>query len=166
WDVRSNVSLFGSVMYVEGRNNSLNEELFGTASLPAPPGSRQGAFFGRGSFDQSVGAEALPQTPPLDSRVGIRIRERVEESRWEIEFSARIVDNQDRVASGSLLEQMTPGFTTYDLRGSIRPYEDLTLIFGVLNIFDKHYREHLDNRAGDQLYQPGVTGYFGTELSY
>lgn len=79
---------------------------------------------------------------------------------------ARIVDNQDRVASGSLLEKPTPGFTTYDFRGFWRPYDRLTILFGVLNFTDKQYREHLDNRAGDQLFQPGISGYVGSEITY
>jgi iron complex outermembrane receptor protein len=162
----SNMSLFGSVMYVEGRNHTLNENLFNTATMPRPPGSSSGSSFGRSAFDQSVGEEALPQIPPLESRLGFRINDPSPCRYWGFEISARIVDNQDRVASGSLLEQSTPGFTTFDFRGDWHPYEDLTVIFGVLNFTDKHYREHLDNRAGNQLYQPGITGYVGTELTY
>ena len=77
----------------------------------------------------------------------------------------RIVDNQDRVAT-SLLEQPTPGFTTCDVRGYWRPTSDFTMVYGMLNVTDKFYREHLDNRAGDQLYQPGFSAYFGTEALY
>jgi outer membrane receptor protein involved in Fe transport len=173
-DVHQNVTLFGSIMYVEGRNHSLNEFLFtatgpGGTPLPgdtAPPGSNQGAFFGRNAFDQAVGEEPLPQIPPLESRLGFRIHQSGPDPRWALEFAARIVDNQDRIASASLLEQPTPGFTTYDLRGYVRPYDDLSFIFGVLNLTDKLYREHLDTRAGDQLFQPGITAYLGTELTY
>ncbi len=166
WDVHQNASLFGTVTYVEGRNQTLNELLFGTPSLPAPAGSRQGANIGRGAFDQSLGQEPLPQIAPLESRLGILIREAEFDPDWTIELSARIVDSQNRVASGSLLEQATPGFTTFDVRGFWRPYDDVSLIFGVLNLTDRHYREHLDNRAGNQLFQPGITGYVGSELSY
>ena len=82
-----------------------------------------------------------------------------------VEFSARIVDNQDRVAS-SLLEKETPGFTTYDLRGYWQATDRLLLIAGVENLTDKHYREHLDLRTGYGVYQPGRSFYFGTELQY
>ena len=166
WDVNQTASLFGSLMYVEGRNHTLNELLYGTPSLPAPPGSRNGGLFNRVVFDQTVGKEPLPQIPPLESRLGIRFRAAGPDPSWGAEFMTRIVDNQDRVASGSLLEQPTPGFTTYDFRGFWRPYERLTILFGVLNFTDKQYREHLDNRAGNQLFQPGITGYLGSEVTY
>ena len=166
WDATQNTSLFGSVMYVEGRNHTLNALLFGTPSLPAPQGSRQGTFFGRGAFSQTIGQEPLPQIPPLESRLGIRFHEAEFEPSWTIEFSVRIVDNQDRVADRSLLEKATPGFTTFDIRGYWRPNDRLSFAFGVLNLTDKHYREHLDNRGGNQLFQPGITGYIGSEISY
>ena len=82
-----------------------------------------------------------------------------------MEFTARIVDNQDRIAR-SLLEEATPGFTTYDVRGYWRPTDTLTMVFGVLNLTDKLYREHLDTRAGNQLFQPGMSAYIGSELTY
>ncbi|MDP7014200.1 MAG: TonB-dependent receptor [Pirellulaceae bacterium] len=166
WDVDPNTTLFGSLMYVEGKNRTLNQLLFNTPSLPRPPGSSSGAAFGRSAFDQSLGQEALPQIPPLETRLGLRFHESAADPVWGAEFLVRIVDDQDRVADGSLLEQATPGFATFDFRGFYRPCEDLAIIFGVLNFTDRHYREHLDNRAGNQLFQPGVTGYVGSELSY
>ena len=152
--------------YVEGRNQTLNELLFDTPTLPEPPGSRSGRGFGRSAFDQSVGQEPLPQIPPLESRLGLRFQNHDVNPTWGTEFLVRIVDNQDRLASKSLLEEPTPGFTTFDFRGYYRPAKNHTLIFGVLNFTDKHYREHLDNRAGNQLFQPGITGYVGSEVSF
>lgn len=166
WDVAPQLSLFGSVMYVEGQNQTLNQLSFGSASLPEPPGSRQGREMGRNAFDQTTGKEPLPQMPPLESRLGFRIHDESPDASWGAEFMVRIVNGQDRVANRSLLEQATPGFTTYDVRGFVRPTDDWTLTFGVLNFTDKFYREHLDNRAGNQLYQPGITGYFGAEFVY
>ncbi|MFT4558753.1 MAG: iron complex outermembrane receptor protein, partial [Planctomycetaceae bacterium] len=166
WDVAPQLSLFGSASYVEGQNRTLNQLLFGSPSLPDPPGSSQGADFGRDAFDQDPGEEPLPQIPPLESRLGVRIHDNSPAARWGAEFMVRIVDDQNRVANRSLLEQPTAGFTTFDIRGFLRPADNWTLTFGVLNFTDKHYREHLDNRAGNQLYQPGITGYFGTEFTY
>ncbi len=166
WDTAPDVSLFGSLMYVEGENRTLNQLVYGTATLPAPPGSSTGGGVGRNSFDQSPGKEPLPQIPPLEARLGVRFHDPGSNPFWGTELMTRIVDNQDRVADRSLLEQPTPGFTTFDFRGFWRPYTDVTLIFGVLNFTDRHYREHLDNRAGDQLFQPGATGYLGTEITY
>lgn len=157
---------FATAMYVQGTNETLNQRLFGTSSLPVPPGSSSGALFGRGAFSQAPGEEALPQIPPLEVRLGLRWHEAVFDPAWGTEFTVRMVDSQDRVASGSLLERPTPGFTTVDCRGYWKPYGDVTLIAGVLNLLDKTYREHLDNRAGNQLFQPGISGYVGCEWTY
>ncbi len=109
--------------------------------------------------------EPLPGIAPLEFRLGLRVHDPDEQPRWAVEFSARIVDNQDRVAS-SLFEQETPGFTTYDLRGYWQATDSLLLIAGVENLTDKQYREHLDLRTGYGVYQPGRSFYFGTELQY
>ena len=75
------------------------------------------------------------------------------------------MDEQDRVAS-SLLEQETPGFTVWDLRGYWQVKKNLLLVGGVENFTDKFYREHLDLRTGKGVFQPGQNFYFGIELSY
>ena len=166
WDVKPMYTLLGSMMFVEGQNHTLNERLFNTSSLPRPPGSSTGGLVGRNTFDQQVGEEPLPQIPPLESNLGMRFHEAASDPNWEVEFVARVVAAQDRVANRSLLEEVTPGFTTYDIRFFWRPYDNLQLMSGVLNFTDKFYREHLDNRAGNQLYQPGTSGYLGFLLTY
>lgn len=137
---------FGTLSYVEGRDQTHDIREY-------PP------FFGFGP------KEPLPGIAPLESRLGLRFHDPDEARRWAVEFSARIVDNQDRVAS-SLLEKETPGFTTYDLRGYWQATDSLLLIAGVENLTDKQYREHLDLRTGYGVYQPGRSFYFGTELQY
>jgi outer membrane receptor protein involved in Fe transport len=166
WQVASDTSLFGSLTYVEGRNRSLNQLLFGTPSLPLPPGSSSGALFGRSAFDQTIGEEPLPQIPPLESRLGVRFHDPGPDPGWGLELMTRIVDHQYRIADRSLLEKPTPGFTTFDFRGFWNPLDDWSFIFGLLNFTDRHYREHLDNRAGNQFFQPGITAYLGTEVRY
>ena len=166
WDYNSKMTMFGSVMYVEGQNRTLNQLLFNTPTLPKPPGSSSGSAFGRSNFDQTVGQEPLPQMPPLEARIGVRFHDHPVHPTWGTELLARVVNSQDLVAAGSLLEEPTPGFTTLDFRGFYRPSRNHTLIFGVLNLTDKQYREHLDNRAGNQLFQPGITGYLGSEVNY
>jgi outer membrane receptor protein involved in Fe transport len=90
-------------------------------------------------------------------------------ARWGVEISARLVDNQDRVAA-SLLERATPGFTVYDLRVFLRPTEQLQLVGGVENFTDKQYQEHLDyhpaNPAALATFRSGINFYFGSELQY
>lgn len=84
-----------------------------------------------------------------------------------VEFSARVVDNQDLVAV-SLLETPTPGFTVFDLRTYWEVTSQLFVTAGVENLFDRDYREHLDIRIPDgiALYQPGRTIYLGGQLTY
>lgn len=92
-----------------------------------------------------------------------------QQDRWGIELSARIVDNQSRVAV-SLLETPTPGFTVWDLRTFWRPRSNSLVVLGVENFIDKNYREHLDFRSLDAdsfiTLQPGVNFYIGSEFTY
>jgi outer membrane receptor protein involved in Fe transport len=106
--------------------------------------------------------EALPGIPPLDSRVGVRFHDPAHYPRWAVEFSARIVDTQDLVAS-SLGELTTPHFTIFDLRSYWQCNENLTLTFGIENIDNRFYREHLDLRTGLGVFQPGRSVYAGME---
>lgn len=100
----------------------------------------------------------------MEGRVGVRLTEPCN-GRWALEFSSRIVDNQDRIAT-TLLEQETPGFTTYDLRGFLQATDNLLLVAGVENLTDKNYQEHFDPRNITQVFQPGRNFYFGAELLY
>jgi len=145
YDLCQHWTSFATLSYVEGRDHS--------------HGVR-----GIGVFRQS-GEEPLPGIAPLESRLGVRLHEPSEKPRWGIELTARVVDNQDRVAS-SLLERETPGFTTFDLRSYWQATDTLLLVAGVENFADKDYREHLDLRTGRGVRQPGVNSYFGFELSF
>jgi len=86
---------------------------------------------------------------------------------WSLEFSARVVGPQDRVAT-SLGETRTGGFTVFDLRGYWKPRDHWTLTSGFENMFDRNYREHLDFRSarGFRMLQPGLSFYAGTVLEY
>ena len=112
-----------------------------------------------------VSHEALPGISPLETRLGIRLHEPSPEPSWGVEFAARIVDDQDRVAR-TLGERPTPGFTLYDLRSFWRVRRDIVLTAGVENLTDKFYREHLDYRTGRSVFQPGISFYFGSEIFY
>ena len=82
-----------------------------------------------------------------------------------IEFSARIVDRQDRVAT-SLFEQPTPGFTTFDVRGYWSVSDCLVMTAGVENLTNRYYQEHFDARIDAQVFQLGRNFFLGTELNY
>lgn len=169
WDMTGWLTTFATMTYVEGRDHSRNGQF---ATRPATPGvpSFRASGLQRGFFSSVTAAaeEPLPSISPLESRIGVRIHERGKQPRWGIEISARIVDNQDRVAA-SLLETPTPGFTVLDLRSYWQLTERLFCVAGVENIGNRTFREHLDFRSiggGLQVFQPGTSGYFGAELSY
>ncbi len=115
---------------------------------------------------------------PFQSRLGIRAETGRADCRgMGIEFSSRIVDNQDRLGiaaspnpMNNLQELATPGFTTFDLRGYWRVNPNLLLTSGVLNLTDKNYFEHFDFRRtqveGTPSFQPGRSFYMGGELTY
>ena len=111
--------------------------------------------------------EALPGIPPMQAILGLRLHEPVDNPQWGIEISARVANDQDRVAV-SLRESATPGFTVWDLRAYANLTEDLLVIGGIENFTDRTFREHLDFRSqnGIQVLQPGINFYLSTELTY
>ncbi|MCA9059914.1 MAG: TonB-dependent receptor [Planctomycetaceae bacterium] len=141
---------FGTLSYIEGRDLSRD------AASRFGMGGRSG-ILGRNH-------EPLPGISPLESRVGLRLHDAASAGNWGLETSARIVDNQDRIAS-SLEEIATPGFTTYDVRFFKRK-DAWLLTTGVENLTNKYYREHLDYRTGRGVYRPGVNFYAGVEVTY
>ena len=88
-----------------------------------------------GVFDRNH--ESLPGITPLETRLGLRLQDPSEDRRWGVELSARIVDDQDRIAA-SLGEIETPGFTTYDIR-AFRRHGPWLLTAGIENFTDKNY---------------------------
>ena len=137
--------------------------------------------FGRASYvegeDRQID-EALPAIPPLEGTVGLRLHDGNGGRRWGVDLSSRIVDNQDRVGlirSGNTvvtLEEATPGFTVWNLRGYWNRTDNLKLLAGIENVFDRNYQEHLDLRllgpssyTGDptRVLSPGFTPYVGVD---
>ena len=170
WQLSDSVELFGQVSYVEGTDQTRNGN-FATLqaqSLPLTP-SQQVAGQPRGAFSGIAGGneEPLPGIAPLQSRLGVRLLGDIGDAPFSVEVAARIVDNQNRVAS-SLLESRTPGFTVWDTRGVLQMTESITVFAGVENFTDKNYREHFDFRSqgGQSVRQPGMNFYFGSQVVY
>jgi len=161
---------FANVRVVDGRDRTRNGR-FATSNGNALVASQKVNGQARGAFSGIVGgsSEPLPSMPPVESRIGLRMHDTSQERRWNIEVSARVVDNQDRVAS-SLLETATAGFTTWDTRAVFRArkIKGLVIATGVENMFDLRYREHFDfrNSSGVSVYQPGANFYVSTSLNY
>jgi iron complex outermembrane receptor protein len=167
-DVYDWLTPFATLQYVEGRDHTRNGD-FATQRVSGGTAKQKVFGMARGAFTTLGGSseEPLPGISPLESRVGIRLHEAGAEPSWTVELSARIVDNQDRVAQ-SLAESPTPGFTVWDIRGSWQAFDDLLLVAGVENFTDNNYQEHLDFRSqnGIRVFEPGVNFYFGTDLTY
>jgi outer membrane receptor protein involved in Fe transport len=115
------------------------------------------------SVGETPDTEPLPGIPPWDNRIDLRLHDPSPSPAWGTEVSARIVDQQDRMAT-TLRELPTPGFTTYDIRSFWQFNENTLLLAGIENFTNKQYREHLDLRTG--VFQPGINYYFGMQLVY
>ncbi|MEL6107340.1 MAG: TonB-dependent receptor [Planctomycetota bacterium] len=150
-ELTRNVSVFATSSYMQGSDL--------TRTNPA----RQSTVANRSDL-AGFEEEPLPGIPPLDSRIGILLEEASLRPSWGLEFSARIVDNQDKFAA-SLLEVETPGFTTLDIR-AYRAVSQWLFTFGVENLGDKFYQEHVDYRTGRGVFRPGIAGYMSAQLSY
>jgi outer membrane receptor protein involved in Fe transport len=136
--------------------------------------------------DQIIDAP-LPQIPPLDTVLGVRLHEPSPARLWSVELAARIVDNQDRLGTVrsfnpvtlspvEVIEEETPGFTVWHLRSYYSYSQNLTFTAGVENLFDKNYQEHLDLRLRGpsgfvpaeptRALAPGITPYFGVDWTF
>ena len=144
-------SVFGIISFVEGRDHSRVDP------------SRLSPFDVRGDAAE-ITEEPLPGISPLEMRLGVLLHDPTPADRWGVEWAARVVDNQDRVAT-TLQEIRTPGFTTFDLRSYVRS-GDWLVTAGVENFTDKFYREHIDYRSGLGVFRPGINFYFGGQTTY
>jgi outer membrane receptor protein involved in Fe transport len=159
---------FATLSFVDGRDRTRSGD-FATRRSTATEPKQQIAGLPRGSESGIAGddEEPLPSIPPFDTRLGVRIHDPIDDPRWGVELSVRVVDDQGRVAS-SLLESPTPGFSVWDVRGQWRASNRLLLIAGIENLGDVTYREHLDFRSpnGISVLQPGRNFYLGGEVAY
>ena len=93
--------------------------------------------------------KALPQMPPLESRLGLTYHQ----GDWSAGGLWRVVAAQHRVADGqgNVVGKdyaQSAGFGVFSLNGAYRVSRHLRLSAGVDNLFDKAYAEHL-NLAGN-----------------
>lgn len=168
YDLNDWITPFATLKYVVGRDHDRDGDFATRRASPGQP-SQQVPGLPRGSFSGVSGAnsEPLPSILPLESRLGFRLHQPERDSRWSAEFSARLVADQNRLAS-SLLETRTTGFCVFDLRGYWQATDRLLCIAGVENFTDLNYREHLDFRSenGIEVLRSGISFYFGSELTF
>ncbi len=155
---------FATMSFVEGRDHSrsgggaANLFLLGNKVVPNLP---------RGFFAGVPGAreEPLAGINPLEVSLGHRFHAVGPAPDWSLEVSARVVDEQNRIAT-SLLENRSTGFATLNIRGHWNVTDNWLISGGVENALDKLYREHLDLRTGTGVFQPGINAYLSTEITY
>ena len=95
----------------------------------------------------------LAQTPPLEGKLGLDYKT----GAWSFGSVLRMVAEQDRihVGYGNIVGQdygTTSGFATLALNASYKPGKQSLVSFGVDNVFDKTYSEHL---ARDNTFEAG-----------
>lgn len=101
--------------------------------------------WGKNSSD----GKALPQMPPLESRLGLTYSR----DAWSVGALWRLVAAQNRIAQnqGNVVGkdyEKSGGFGVFSLNGAYKVNNNLKLSAGVDNLFDKAYAEHL-NLAGN-----------------
>jgi outer membrane receptor protein involved in Fe transport len=118
---------------------------------------------------------------PFESIAGLRLHDPQGGRTWGVEVSARMVDDQNRlgtyrISTGGdvdILEQLTPGFTVWNLRGYYNVTDNFNMVAGIQNLFDRNYLEHLNLRLPEDgsipaaaVYNVGFTPYIGAEVTY
>jgi hypothetical protein len=124
----------------------------------------------------------LTQIYPLQGRLGIRWADPEPTNDWGLELGMRMVAAQNRIGylrdniggdpTSVPVEARTPGFWTSYLRGYYNLSEQIHLVGGIDNMFDRTYIEHLDLRLQGPpvtpggvtaALAPGFTAYLGLE---
>jgi len=127
--------------------------------------------WGRNTTDK----EALPQIPPLETRLGMTY----EQEKWRIGALWRLVMSQNRIArdKGNVVGKdfgRSAGFSIFSINGSYRIMDGLRITVGIDNLFNKQYTEHL-NRDGNagfgfpahyQVREPGRTFWTRADFKF
>lgn len=154
--LRDGLSLFGTMSYVRGTNESP------VAFLMAD------SWYGPdGQIIRLGGSEGLPGIYPFNGSVGIRFFE-PSEDRWMLEFSSRMVARQDHVAI-SLSEIPSSGYVTFAISSYYRLRKNLRLSLNMENLLNRDYSEpgslaYVD-RSGKVTFikEPGFMALLGVE---
>lgn len=116
---------------------------------------------------------AIAQTPPLEGTASLEYWQ----ERWMLGGEMRAVAKQSRVdddpASGSGVDfGVTPGYTVYRLYGLYKIGKLAEVKYGIDNLFDKYYREHLNKPSGfdptssTPVYEPGRSYWARLEAKF
>jgi len=83
--------------------------------------------------------ESLPMIPPLEGSIGLQFIEEI----FRLSVESRFASKQTRIANTTTTEDRTAAFIVFNFRGQINLWNYFELKFGVENITDKFYNEHL-----------------------
>jgi iron complex outermembrane receptor protein len=153
-DVAPRLTAFGSLAYVEGRDQEINQPLANISPLEGRTGLRlHDACGGRNWAVEMVARFVNDQ----DRIGGVRI-------------------GTIPPYSVGPFELPTPGFTTVAMRGYYVFNDNFNIVGGVDNLFDNNYLEHLNLRLPPDpglgfpdptnVYSPGITPYLGVEWTH
>ncbi|MEM6364493.1 MAG: TonB-dependent receptor, partial [Planctomycetota bacterium] len=149
-DLLRDLQAFGSVAYLQGDDQEIDEPLPGIFPLESRVGLRL--------FD-----------PSDEQRWGLEWGWRIVAEQDRIAFLRPVGGAGQNIQ----LEDATPSFATSYLRGFMRPSDRVSLTGGIANMFDRNYFEHLNLRLPQQgtfdstiVLSPGITPYFGVEIDY
>jgi hemoglobin/transferrin/lactoferrin receptor protein len=108
--------------------------------------------------------ESLPQIPPLNGSLGIKIPI---QNFLIIDFASTFYNKQNKISSN---EKRTPGYIYFDFALNSYPIRfsllDIQILAGVENIFDVAYKSHLSTYRGINLTEPGRNIYAKVKLSW
>jgi hemoglobin/transferrin/lactoferrin receptor protein len=106
------------------------------------------------------------QMPPPEATLGLTYRPG---AKWNTDIHWRIVARQDRVAVefSSGLETPTPSFSTVNVRSGYHFANGLAIHFGVRNLLNEDYYEHLAQGVGGvPVLAPGMGIYAALSLAF
>lgn len=149
-DLLDGIQAFGSLAYLEGTDEEINQPLAGIFPLEGRIGLRW--------FDTSP-----------ENRWGIEWGWRIVDDQDRLARLRPVNGAGDTIA----LETATPGFATSYLRSYYKPNDRVSITGGAQNLFDRNYFEHLNLRLPAQdtfgqtvVLSPGFMPYLGVEIDY
>jgi outer membrane receptor protein involved in Fe transport len=153
YDWNDNITLFGNLAYIEGRDQDIGAPMTGIYPLEGRIGFRM--------HDASK-----------ENRWGLEFFGRIVDDQDRL---GALRSGATGTLSAQQVEAATPGFTVFNLRGYWAASKSVRFTGGVENLFDRNYLEHLDLRlpaSGPdnipelRLLAPGITPYAGMEWTF
>ncbi|MBN2023833.1 MAG: TonB-dependent receptor [Pirellulales bacterium] len=150
YDWSDYTTLFGTMRYVEGRDQTID------APLPAIP-----------PLDSRVGVRL--HDPEGGRRWGLELGTRIVNTQNRL-GTVLLLGSQK-----TTIEERTGGFAVWHLRGYYNHTKNLRFVAGIDNLFDRAYQEHLDLRLlgptgyphdPTRVLSPGFAPYFATEWTF